>query len=79
MRLVSATVLPGPDAQQHVVRLRVAAREVVRVVGRDQRQVQLAGDRDQAVVDDVFFGHPVAHELDVEPVAEDLREFLRVP
>jgi isochorismate hydrolase len=30
--------LAGADAEQHVVRLRVAAPEIVRVVGRDQGQ-----------------------------------------
>ena len=54
------------------MRRRVDRVEVVRVVGRDDRHVQLARDRDQARVDDVFLGHPVAHDLDVEAVAENV-------
>ena len=65
------------DTQQHVVRLRVAAGEIVRVVGRHDGQVQFARDRDQTVVDDLFFRHAVAHDLDVEPVAEDIAELFR--
>ena len=70
--------LPSADAEQHVVGLRVALGQVVRVVGRDQRVIQLPRDLDQSLVDDVFFRHPVPHDLDVEPVAEDLAEDLRV-
>ena len=70
--------LAGADAEQHVVRLRVALGEVVRVVGRDQRVAELARDLDEAAVDHVLFGHAVAHDLDVEPVAEDVSERLRV-
>ena len=57
---------------------RVAFVEVVRIVGRDQRDVQLAGDLDQALVDDLFFRHPVTHHFDVEAISEDLFEDLRV-
>jgi len=47
----------------------------VRIVGCDERHVQLARNRDQAAVDDVFFGHPMAHDLDVKTVAENFAEF----
>jgi hypothetical protein len=35
-------------------------------------RVHLAAELDEAVVHDVLFGDAVAHDLDVEPVAEDL-------
>ena len=60
------------------MRLGIFARQVVRVVGRDQRVARLAGERDQPGVDRIFLGHPVPHDLDVEPVAEDVRESPRV-
>ena len=41
--------LARADAQQDVVRLVVALAQVVHVVGRDQRQVQLARERNQAL------------------------------
>ncbi len=58
--------------------LRVALEQVVGVVRRDERVVELARQLDEALVDDLFFRHPVAHDLDVEPVAEDVAEHLRV-
>ena len=60
------------------MRLRVALREVVRVVGRHDRIRQFAGNADELLVERIFFGHPVAHDLDVKAVAENLPEHLRV-
>ena len=45
-------VLAGADAEQDVVRTMIAVRQVVHVVGRDERHVQLARDRHQPLVDD---------------------------
>ena len=70
--------LPGADAEQHVVRGRILPLEIVRVVGGDDGQFQLACHANQALVDRVLLLHPVAHHLDVEAVAEDLAIRLRV-
>ena len=45
-------VLAGADAQQDVVRPMIAVEQVMHVVGRDERHVQLARDRRQPFVDD---------------------------
>ena len=64
--------LARPDAQQHVVRLRVGPVEVVRIVRGDERQIHLAGKLDQPVVDDVLLRDAVPHHFDVEAIAEDV-------
>ena len=46
--------LAGADAEQDVVRLMVALLQVVHVVGADERQVQLFGERQQATIDDLL-------------------------
>ncbi len=64
--------LAGPDAEQHVVRGASALFKIVRVVGRDERQVHLASELDQAVVELLLLLDAVTHDLDVEAVAEDV-------
>ena len=63
----------GADAEQHVVRLVVVALEVVRVVGGDQRQVQVGRHLHQLGVDLVLRRNAVALHLEVEAVLEDRR------
>ncbi len=45
-------VLPGANAQQDVMRPVIAVRQIVHVVGRNERHVQLARNRRQPLVDD---------------------------
>ena len=42
--------LAGTDAEQHVVRRGILLLEIVRIVGRDDRHVQLASDADKTVL-----------------------------
>ena len=48
--------------------------EEVDVVGRDQRQIELVGERDQVRLDLLLFREAVAHQLDVKPVRKDFPE-----
>ena len=67
--------LAGADAEQDVVRLVVALPQVVDVVGRDQRQVQLAGEREQALVDDLLLLDALVLHLEEEVArAEDVAQ-----
>ena len=61
-------------AEQGVVGLVGLGAEEVDVVGRNQRQVELVGERDQVRLDLLLFREAVAHQLDVEPAWEDLPE-----
>ena len=45
-----------------------------RLVGRDQRQVRRVGERQQLRLDRRILAHPLAGDLDIEPVAEDRLE-----
>ena len=66
---------PRADAQQDVVRHVVPVLQVVDVVGGDQRQAQVAGDRRQAAVDDFLVVDAVPLHLEEEVVAtEDVAE-----
>ena len=58
--------------------LRVALGQIMRVICGDNRIVQLPGQLDEARIQRIFFRHAVAHDLDIEPVAEDLAERLGV-
>ena len=65
--------LPGADAQQDVVRLEVVLPQVVHVVGADQRQVQIARDRQQPGIDDALLVDALELHLEKEvAVAEDV-------
>ena len=46
--------LTRPDAQQDVVRLVIALLQVMHVVGADERQVEIARERQQPLVDDLL-------------------------
>ena len=61
-------------AEQGVVGLVHLSGEEVDIVGRDQRQIELVGQRDQLRLDLLLFRKAVAHELDIEPVRKDLPE-----
>ena len=58
----------GLHAQERVVRGRVAALDVVAVVGGEQRRLQLLGDLQQQRVGAVLVGDPVVLQLDEERV-----------
>ncbi len=67
--------LPGADAQQDVVRLIVALPQVVHVVGRDERQLELAGERHDAAIDDLLLLDALVLHLEEEVVlAEDVAQ-----
>ncbi len=68
--------LSRADAKQHVVRRGVALIEIMRIVRCNDRNVQLARDLHKARVDHFFLGHAVAHDLNIETVAEDVDERL---
>ena len=72
MRFCVRDGLAGADAEQHVVRRARPSVEVVRVVGGDERQVHLARDPNEPVVDRLLLRHAVAHDFDVEAIAEDV-------
>ena len=65
-------VAGGLDADQQVVRLVLVGRGVVRVVGRDQRQVVAARQLHQLRMEPLLLADPVLLDLDEEvPVAQD--------
>ena len=70
--------LSGLDAEQCLVSLRVAAFEVVAIVGRDERKAQVAGERDEFAVGCDLLGEVVVLDLDVVAIAgEDAGEVRR--
>ena len=74
--------LARADAQQDVVRLEVALPQVVNVVGSNERQIQLAGERNDALVDDLLLLDPLILHLEeevirAENVAKPRRRFER--
>jgi hypothetical protein len=76
--------LAGADAEQNVVRLRVALPQVVHVVGRHERQVELFGQWHEAAVDDQLLLDPLILHLEEEvvlphDVAEPRGRFERRP
>ena len=65
--------LAGADAQQNVVRLEVRVRQVVDVVGHDERQAEILRDRLKADVDDPLIVDALVLHLQKEVVgAEDV-------
>ncbi len=65
-------VAGGLDADEQVVRLVLVGRGVVRVVGRDQRQVVAARQLHQLRMEPLLLADPVLLDLDEEvPVAQD--------
>ena len=65
----------GVDAEQVLLRLRVLAVDVVGVVGRQQRDLQVLGEPEQAVADAVLDVEPVVHQLEeVVLPAQDVLE-----
>ena len=65
----------GLDAEQRGVRGRVLGLGVVQVVGRDQRQAELAGQLQQVLLDVPLDAEAVVHQLAVEVLrAEDVAE-----
>ena len=68
-------VLAHADGQKGVVRGGLALVDVVRVVGHQRRDVQLAADLEQAVADLLLDGHAVVHQLQEDVLlAEDVLE-----
>ena len=65
-------VLLEADAEQHVVRVVVLGAQEVRVVGGDDREVQLAGEREDALVEDALVAGVVGLDLEVVAVLEDV-------
>ena len=69
----------GLDAQERLVRDRVAGVEVVDVAGRDEREARLVGEGDQVRIDLRLLGEAGVLDLDVGGVAaEDLGEPVEV-
>ena len=60
------------DAEQDVVCRGILLLEVMRIVGCDDRHVQLASNSDETVVDRVLLRHAVTHHFDVKTVADNL-------
>ena len=60
--------LPGTDAEKDVVRLVVALPQVVHVVGRNQRQLEIARERDDAAIDDLLLLDALVLHLEEEVV-----------
>ena len=76
--------LAGTDAEEDVVRLGVPLPQVVDVVGRDERQPEVAGERDDAAIDDFLFLDALVLHLEEEvvlaqDVAQPARGFERRP
>ena len=68
------------DAQQVVVAVGLVGRDVVRVIGRQQRDVQLPGDVEQATADAQLDVEAVIHQLtEVVLTAEDVLVLTRRP
>ena len=63
--------LPGADAQQNIVRVRVALAQVMHVVGADERQVQVPRNRRQAAVDQPLLLDAVPLHLEKEVVRSE--------
>ena len=61
-------------AEQGIVGLVHVGAEEVDIVGRDQRQIELVGERDQVRLDLLLLREAVAHQLDVKPVRKDFPE-----
>ena len=72
-------VLARPDAEERVVRVRVLAPHVVRVVRHHEREAEFLGDLDDPPVHDVLLRDPVVLEFEPVPVAEHARVPLRRP
>ena len=64
-------VLAGADRQQHVVRLGILAQQVVRVVGRRDRDAQLRGEPEHPRGDDRFVRDAVVLHFEPEPVGPE--------
>ena len=60
--------LPGADAEKDVVRLVVALPQVVHVVGRNERQLEIARERDDAAIDDLLLLDALVLHLEEEVV-----------
>ena len=60
--------LAGPDAEQDVVRLVIALLQVMHVVGADERQVEIARERQRAPVDDLLLLDALVLHLEEEIV-----------
>ena len=72
--VVLREIAPLGDADERVVRLVVAGMSEVGLVGGDERQAQLVGERHQLQLDGLRLGEAMPLQLDVEPIAENLRE-----
>ena len=67
--------LAGADAEQNVVRLVVALSQVVHVVGRDQRQPEIARKRNNPAIDDLLLFDALVLHLEEEVVlAQDVAQ-----
>ena len=70
----------GLDAEQRRVRLGVLGPRVVQVVGRDERQLEVAREPDEVLLRAPLDVEAVVHELDVDVlVAEDVAQLARPP
>ena len=63
---------PFGDRQQRVMRLVIAARREIALIGRNQRQVLRVGERHQPPLGIAFAIEAVTLKLDVKPVAEHM-------
>ncbi len=70
--------LAGADAEKNVVRAMVAVRQVMHVVGCNERHVQLAGDRHEPLVHDQLLVDALILHLEEEvPLRRECRETAR--
>jgi len=65
--------LAEADAQQHVVRVVVFGAEEMRVVRGDDREIQLVGEREDALVEDRLALRLVRLHLEVVAILEQVR------
>jgi len=61
-------VVAGPDAEEDVLGRRLAAMDVVEVVGDDERQSHLGGEPQELLVEPALLGQAVILELEVEAI-----------
>ena len=74
--VVNGDIASFGDAEQRVMRLEIVHAREIGLVGRDNGDVEVVGEREQKGLDRALLGQPVALELDVKPVAENALELL---
>ena len=73
--VVNGDIASFGDAEQRVVCLEIVSAREIGLVGRDNGDVEVIGEREQKGLDRAL-GQPVALEFDVKPIAENALELL---